>query len=155
MTEEMRGTVTRNGIEAIPLKLALRDIIDDSIPAQQTNSIEFADDRRWQRLPEWVLFLLRFGYDWLGSDLAARKISLVSMPCDSAASGLIALGAMRRRFTIAGANDSIAHYQRIVRLAAGRDRNTFIRHRDYRGRFSIESTDAHGFVWVRGEGTET
>jgi hypothetical protein len=155
MTDEMRGTVTRGGIEAIPFEAGLADMVDCRIQGQQTNSVEFSDDGQWQRLPEWVSFLLRFGYDWLGSDRGARRISVVSTPCDSAASGIIGFGAMRRRFTIAGANDSVAHYQRIVRLAASRDHNTFIRHRDYKGRFSVESTDANGFIWVRGEGTET
>ena len=43
------------------------------------------------------------------------------MPCESAAAGLVALGAMRRRLAVDDANDSLAHFQRIERLAGHKE----------------------------------
>ena len=47
------------------------------------------------------------------------------MPCESAAAGLVVLGAMRRRLSIEGANDSDSHFQRIEQLAQQNGVETF------------------------------
>jgi hypothetical protein len=51
---------------------------------------------KWQALPDWVEFLIHFGYRWHRNNLQQRRIALISMPCDSAAAGLISLGALIR-----------------------------------------------------------
>jgi hypothetical protein len=56
------------------------------------------------------------------------------MPCDSAGAGLIALGAMRKRLEIEGANDRAAHFQRIRTLAAKPEFGAEIFDQRHRGR---------------------
>jgi hypothetical protein len=76
----------------------------------------------WQVIPRWADFLIRLGFEWPEGESETRRIGLISMPCDSAAAGLIALGAMRRRLELDDANDLTAHFQRIRALALrGRD----------------------------------
>jgi hypothetical protein len=66
-------------------------------------------------LPEWARFLIRLGYSWpvRGND-AERRIALISMPCDSAAAGLIVLGGMIRDLGDPQANDFERHYDRLL-----------------------------------------
>jgi hypothetical protein len=90
---------------------------------------------------------------WANTESVARRIAVVSMPCESAAAGLIALGAMRRRLALDDANDSFSHFQRIERLADMKEGETFLRHNTLKGRFALESRDPRGFVWVRGAHT--
>lgn len=72
----------------------------------------------WQLAPEWATFLIRFGYLWAQSaQTARRRIALISLPCDSAAAGLVTLGALKCRLEIPGANDRSAHFERIRSLA--------------------------------------
>ncbi len=73
------------------------------------------------------------------------------MPCESAAAGLVALGAMRRRLTVDGASDSVSHYQRIERLATNNAVEPCLRHNKYKGRFRLEGKDRTGLIWVRSE----
>jgi hypothetical protein len=40
----------------------------------------------------WAHYLIRLGNSWPHPDPGKRRIALVSMPCDSAAAALIALG---------------------------------------------------------------
>src|SRR5258708_3671241 len=47
----------------------------------------------WQPVPPWAAFLIRFGYLWRATS-KTRRIALLTMPCDSAAAGLISLGAL-------------------------------------------------------------
>ena len=76
----------------------------------------------WRSVPEWADFLIEFGFAWLAPTLAARRIAVVSMPCDSAAAGLIALGAMRKCLELDDANDVASHYQRLLDIARARPR---------------------------------
>jgi len=71
------------------------------------------------------------------------------MPCESAAAGLVALGAMRRRLAAGDANDSHAHFQRIERLASENGIETYLRHNSMQGRFRLEGKDPKGLVWAR------
>lgn len=73
--------------------------------------------REWQSIPDWVRFLLDFGYNWPRSNPRQRRLALVSMPCDSPAAGLVALGAMVRDLGDPCANDVDAHYDKLMRYA--------------------------------------
>ncbi|MBZ5680234.1 MAG: hypothetical protein LAO24_09030 [Acidobacteriia bacterium] len=98
-------------------------------------------------------FLIKCGFMWADLESGLRRIAIVSMPCESPAAGLVALGAMRRRLALVDANDSLSHFQRMERLADQRECETFLRHDTFRGRFRLESKDPRGFVWVRGAHT--
>ena len=67
----------------------------------------------WCDIPDWARFMIRFGYCWPNNIKARRRLILISMPCDSAASGLIALGALRKYLEDSSANDIEFHRQRI------------------------------------------
>jgi hypothetical protein len=105
----------------------------------------------WQSPPEWVEFLvksgLKFGYPTEGT----RRIVIISMPCESPAAGLVALGALCRRLAIDGANDSNSHFQRIDKLAAKSVPEIYLQHCNQAGRFRLEPKDRNGSVWVRKE----
>ena len=68
-------------------------------------------------IPPWVRFFLSLGYTWPRNDQKIRRICLVSMPCDSPAAGLIALGAMVRDLGDPLANDVDAHSKRLLNYA--------------------------------------
>ncbi len=68
----------------------------------------------WLPLPKWVRFLLDYGYYWPHHDQTQRKIGFISMPCDSVAAGLIALGNMCSSLEEAYANDVDGHFKRIM-----------------------------------------
>jgi hypothetical protein len=112
-------------------------------------------DRFWQSVPRWAEFLIKCGFIWGDGPLGMRRIGIVSMPCESAAAGLVALGAMRYRLSLAGANDSVSHFERIKRLAMRSDVETFLRHETHTGRFRLEGKDKEGIVWVRRETART
>jgi len=71
------------------------------------------------------------------------------MPCDSAAVGLVALGAMRRRLELDGADDLGSHFQRIESLALKGDSDTLLRWRDQAGRYVLDGKDDDGMVWAK------
>lgn len=68
----------------------------------------------WLPMPQWVRFLLDYGYYWPPHDPNKRKITFISMPCDSIAAGLITLGNMRRLLEETDANDMNCHFQKIL-----------------------------------------
>ena len=74
-------------------------------------------NQEWQVVPPWVTFLIRLGYQWPYGVLGHRRIALISMPCDSAAAGLIALGALIRDSGSPNANDVDGHYDALLRYA--------------------------------------
>jgi hypothetical protein len=108
----------------------------------------------WRTVPPWADFLVTLGFKWLVTEPMARRIGIVSMPCDSAAAGLIALGAMRRRLECQNANDAASHFQRIEALLSSGGSHTFLRHRTLKGRFVVEKRDEIG-LWVRQESSAT
>jgi len=71
----------------------------------------------WQPIPYWVKFLIQFGYHWYGNDMEQRRIAIVSMPCESAAAGLIVLGALIRDLGNPDTNDVIGHFNALLRYA--------------------------------------
>lgn len=107
-------------------------------------------DAPWQMLPSWADYLIRCGFAW-GDHRDRRRIGIVSMPCESAGAGLVTLGAIRYRLTLAEANDALSHFERIERLAARRDCETYVRHHTMRGRFRLDGKDERGWVWARQE----
>lgn len=81
------------------------------------NTLFSEASREWQPVPSWVDFLIRLGYGWPAGVAAPRRIALVSMPCDSAAAGLIALGALVRDLGSSDANDVGGHFDSLIRYA--------------------------------------
>lgn len=81
-------------------------------------TVLFSEERdSWEEMPEWASFLLKLGFSWPRGNADSRRIALVSMPCDSAAAGLITLGAMVRDLTIAESNDVDGHYEKLLKYA--------------------------------------
>jgi hypothetical protein len=60
----------------------------------------------------------------------------------------VTLGAIRYRLTLADASDALSHFERIERLAARSDSDTYVRHRSMRGRFRLDGKDDRGWVWA-------
>ncbi|MBI4695350.1 MAG: hypothetical protein HY749_15135 [Gammaproteobacteria bacterium] len=113
--------------------------------------MQFSEARLpWEPIPSWVRFLIRCGSAFAQGS-AKRRIGIISMPCESAGAGLLALGALRFRLTLADANDALTHFERIQRLASKRDCGIYLRHKKNRGRFLLEGRDENGIVWVRQE----
>jgi len=71
----------------------------------------------WQPIPPWVRFLINLGYEWPRSGPRPRRIALISMPCDSAAAGLITLGAMVHDLADPQTNDVDGHYDKLLQYA--------------------------------------
>lgn len=71
----------------------------------------------WRTVPEWVKFLVKLGFNWPERVSGQRRIALISMPCDSAAAGLIALGALIRDLGSPRTNDISGHYDSLLRYA--------------------------------------
>src|SRR5262245_9630655 len=74
-------------------------------------------DLDWQPVSHWAEFLIRLGYGWPIATPRERRIALVSMPCDSAAAGLIALGALVRDLGNNAATNVGSHYDALLRFA--------------------------------------
>jgi len=74
-------------------------------------------NQEWRPIPGWVEFLIRLGFDWPGCASGQRKIALISMPGDSAAAGLIALGVLIRDLGNPYATDVAGHYDALLRFA--------------------------------------
>lgn len=78
--------------------------------------MEFSENQgAWQTIPDWVRFLITLGHQWPRTK--PRKIVLISMPCDSAAAALVALGAMVRDLGDPQANDVDSHYDKLLSYA--------------------------------------
>ncbi|TAJ92732.1 MAG: hypothetical protein EPO31_10955 [Gammaproteobacteria bacterium] len=81
------------------------------------NALFSERNQEWRPVPFWVDFLIRLGYRWPASTMGPRRIALLSMPCDSAAAELVALGAMIRDLGNSNANDIAGHYAALMRYA--------------------------------------
>jgi hypothetical protein len=80
--------------------------------------MDFSDTySEWQPIPKWTRFLISLGYGWHRGGPQTRRIALISMPCDSAAAGLILLGAMIRDLEVKEANELDRHTMRLVEHA--------------------------------------
>jgi len=113
--------------------------------------VEFSEaNDDWRAIPEWAAYLLNLGYAWpVGIEGQPRRIALLSMPSDSAAAGLIALGAMRRLLEREDANDMGSHYQRLLELARKPSKAVSLRHATERGHFAFDGFDKNGNPWVK------
>ena len=103
----------------------------------------------WRSVPDWASFLIEFGFAWLAQPRAHRRIAVVSMPSDSAAAGLIALGAMRKCLELDDANDMSAHYEKLLDLARKRPIGVTLRHKKQKGVFVFDGVSEDGNLWVR------
>lgn len=80
--------------------------------------ITFSEQKSsWQEIPRWARFCMDFGYKWPHAKPRPRRIALISMPCDSPAAGLVALGAMVRDLCNPKANDVDGHYDKLLNYA--------------------------------------
>ena len=116
--------------------------------------LQFSDDgSQWGPLRPWARYLIDLGRSWPHISDGKRRIALVSMPCESAGAGLIAIGALRRRLEFAGADDRNAHYERIRSVALQRQRTVEIfdlrRKGKKRGPYFLDGTFAGDMVWAR------
>lgn len=107
--------------------------------------MEFSEaNSEWRSVPEWASFLIEFGFAWPTMPGEPRRIALVSMPCDSAAAGLIALGAMRRCLELDDANDVESHYKMLLDIAHKQPKSVSLRHATRSGCFVFDGFDPNG-----------
>jgi len=105
----------------------------------------FSEDRtQFGPLPSWVRFFLEVGFHWPNDGV--RRVAIVSTPCDSAAAGLIALGALVRRLCEPESNDLGTHKRRIRELRPGH-KGTLRRNGD-RGHYIVHRRDPDGTIWL-------
>jgi hypothetical protein len=102
------------------------------------------DGERFGPLPSWVRFFFELGFLW--PDDGVRRVAIVSTPCDSAAAGLIALGALVRRLGEPEANDLGSHKRRIRELRPGHKGT--LRNNGYRGHYVVHRRDPDGTLWL-------
>jgi hypothetical protein len=116
----------------------------------QVTNMEFSEaNNPWRSIPEWASFLIEFGFAWLGQPRDSRRIAVISMPSDSAAAGLVALGAMRKCLELDDANDTTSHYEKLLALAKSRPDGITLRHSKWKGEFAFDGLDRDGVPWVR------
>ncbi|QKS31304.1 MAG: hypothetical protein HT579_21655 [Candidatus Accumulibacter similis] len=113
--------------------------------------LEYAEgETAWRTIPNWVRFMICLGAVWSAGPKDRRRIALVTTPCDSSAAGLICLGAMCRRLSLADANDQAAHFTRIESLVTERNQTVVLRRLGgRRARFVADGEQEPGMVWVR------
>lgn len=72
------------------------------------------NNEEWIDCPNWLSWLIQFGYNcvWMSG---TRKILLLSMPCESCAAALVALGAMIRELTSQDSEHILSYWDSIVR----------------------------------------
>jgi hypothetical protein len=111
--------------------------------------MEFSEGHnQWLRIPDWVSFLIDFGYVWLDRPRDSRRIAVISMPSDSAAAGLVSLGAMRKCLELDDANDASSHYEKLLLFARTRPDGVTLRHNKQKGVFAFDGVDGDGVAWV-------
>ena len=80
----------------------------------------FEVDTLYDAAPAWVAAVLGLGYRWRLGNSKARRIGLLSMPCESEAAGLIALGALRSDLERTTANHVDTHFDHLLRTCCER-----------------------------------
>jgi hypothetical protein len=73
-------------------------------------------NREWREIPRWADFLIRLGFQWNQLD-SARRIGVVTLPCDSPAAALVSLGALIKDLCDPTANDVDNHFADLMRFA--------------------------------------
>jgi hypothetical protein len=71
----------------------------------------------WQPIPRWTEFLIGLGFNWRGMHQGQRRIAFVSLPCDSAGAGLVALGALINDLGRTDATNVTGHYDSLLQYA--------------------------------------
>ncbi len=74
----------------------------------------------YDAVPAWAAAALGLGYRWRLSGSNARRIGLLSMPCESEAAGLIALGVLRSDLERTTANHVDTHFDLLLRTCRER-----------------------------------
>lgn len=103
----------------------------------------------WRAIPDWVSFLIAFGYCWLHDRVDTRRVAVISMPSDSAAAGLVALGSMRKCLELQDATDVGAHYKRLLEFARKGDSAVELRHTKYPGVWAFDGHNQAGQPMVK------
>lgn len=125
------------------------------VPVDKPDSMQFSEaDNGWREVPAWVRFMLESGWQWVDSGSEGRKIGLITTPCDSAAAGLIALGAVSYRLREVGANDLDTHFARLVAAAKRPGSRVVLRRDGRRCRYMPDGEFEPGKIWVRELDTE-
>lgn len=75
----------------------------------------FEVDTFYDEVPAWAATALSLGYRWNPGCGNARRIGMLSMPCESEAAGLIALGALRSDLERTTANHVDMHFDFLLR----------------------------------------
>lgn len=73
----------------------------------------FESGKLFNKVPQWVTVALGVGYLW--EHCSARRIGLLSMPSDSEAAGLLALGSLRRDLERTTSNHLDTHFDLLVK----------------------------------------
>jgi hypothetical protein len=80
--------------------------------------MEFSESsQEWRPVPAWVEWLVGCGFGWPNDQAGGRRIAIVSMPCDSAAAGLISLGSLVRDLCREDADDTTVHADALMGFA--------------------------------------
>lgn len=74
----------------------------------------FEENTIWDKFPHWVRISIDLGYKWRMSTQDKRRITFISMPCDTPTAGLIALGAIRADLSNSEANNTDGHFKSII-----------------------------------------
>jgi hypothetical protein len=74
-------------------------------------------DASWEATPQWVQFLIECGYKWPGEPPGSNRITIISMPCDSAAAGILALGLLVRDLCNPDAGLKRSHFDYLLAYA--------------------------------------
>jgi hypothetical protein len=138
------GRPARGVISFVPADLELPLIWPIAVTPMQFSEASAP----WRTIPPWAAFLIRFGHSWVRHG-ENRRIAVISLPGDSAAAGLIALGAMRKRLEEKDANDLARHFTRLKGLSTPHRTGVVLRHRSRTGRWVFDSIDACGNMWLR------
>lgn len=118
----------------------------------QLSDVLFSESpSQWHPLPTWVEWFLRFGYLW-PIQQGSRRICILSVPCESPAAALIALGLMRRRMELRNAGDLASHLGRLRDLFSTAREGTVLRRVNNRKRFRFLKAETDGTLWVHPQG---
>ena len=117
--------------------------------------MEFAEsETHWKQVPSWACYLIHLGYGWKYSNDGKRRLAILSMPCDSPAAGLVALGALLHRLEAKGASDRATHFARIAELSRHPDPAAKLidrrqKRRAYRGPYIVDGILDGCFIRAR------
>lgn len=107
-------------------------------------------DEPWRAVSRWVQFMIGMGFNWPAISDGSRRIGILSMPCDSPAAALVALGAMRLRLSMPTANDVASHYERLRGLATSPGTPVPLRWAQKKAsKFLIDKIDSNGHLWAK------